>query len=243
MSFQLELPHNIVFIMCSIFGWLIVLILVSQQYLKQKEKPAYWKVILIVLVGMFSFTINLNLVHVSVKLSILPLGVWILVGLLSKKSWQTYRPFAWIGFWANFIFLGTALMSGFMDNWVYPKEDASTYISDLENAYIVAIHPSGLQAVLNKERLEDQLRDIQSADIMDMGLEWYQESFMESEPYYQKEHFPYALLGTPPRWGSSVNSSIFIQDDGKGLLITTANHSYYYRSKEPLIDTGVRNDE
>ncbi|OAB48339.1 hypothetical protein [Paenibacillus antarcticus] len=243
MSFQLELPHNVVFIAGGILGWLIVLILVSRHYLKRQEKPSFWKVILVVLVGMFSFTINLNLMHVSTKLSILPLGVWILVGLLSKASWQTYRAFAWIGFWANFIFLFTTLMSGFMDNWVYPKEDASTYISDLENAYIVAIHPSGLQAVLNKERFQDQLRDVEAVDIMDMGLEWYQESSMESEPYYQKEHFPYALLGALPRWGSGRDSTMYIQDDGKGLLITTANQSYYYRSKEPLIDMGVRHDE
>ncbi|OAB39228.1 hypothetical protein PMSD_04680 [Paenibacillus macquariensis subsp. defensor] len=240
MSFQLvELPNNVVFIVGGVLGCLIVLILVSRHYLKQQEKLAYWRIILVVLVGMFSFTINLNLF--PAKISILPLGVWILVGILSKKSWQTYRTFAWIGFWANFIFLGTALMSGFMDNWVYPKEKASTYIADIENAYIVAIHPSALQVALNKERLQHQLRNVQSADVM--GMEWSRESIMESESYYQKEHFPYALLGTLPRWGSGLDSTIYIQDDGRGLLITTSTQSYYYRSKEPLIDMGVHNEE
>ncbi|OAB46122.1 hypothetical protein [Paenibacillus glacialis] len=241
MSFQLEVPHNIVFISCAILGWLIVLILVSRQYLKQQEKPTYWKVILVVLVGMGSVTTNLNLLQFSMKVSILPLGVWLLVGMLSKKSWQTYRPYAWIGFWANFIFLGTTLMTGYIDNSVYPKEDASTYIADLKHASIVAIHPSAHPATLNNERLQTHLSDLQSADVL--GMEWNRNSALESEYYYQKERFPYALLGTLPRWGSNLNSSIYIQDDGRGLLITTSNQSYYYRSKEPLIDMGVRNDD
>lgn len=40
----------------------------------------------------------------EVKLAVLPLGVWILYGIFSKKnegkSWDTYRKFAWLGFFA-----------------------------------------------------------------------------------------------------------------------------------------------
>lgn len=243
MSFHLDLPlsYNIVETIGTILGWIILLVLVSRQFLKQQEKLAYWRVMLVVLLGIFSFTINFYLFHISLKLSILPLGVWVLYGMLRKKSWKTYRPFAWIGFWANFIFLGTAIMTGFIDNWVYPKEDPSTYIADLEHASIVAIHPSALSASLNKEQLQNHLNDLQSATIT--GLEWHRESVLESGSYYQKERFPYVLLGALPRWGSGLDSVVYIQDDGRGLLITTPNQNYYYLSKESFIDMGVHNNE
>lgn len=241
MSFHLEMPNNIIFISCGIFGWLIVLILASRQYLKQKEKPAYWRVIIVVWVGLFSFSINLDIFHIPMKLSILPLGVWIVYGFLTKKSWQKYRPFAWIGFWANFIFIGTALMSGFIDNWVYPKEDPSTYISDIEHAIIVAIHPTAQPACFNKDRFQSQLSDVQFADVL--GMEWYQDSVLESGSHYHKEYFPYGLLGTTPRWGSGLEPLIYLKEDGRGILITTSNRSYYYLSKEPLIDWGGCNNE
>ncbi|WP_438347369.1 hypothetical protein ACP8HI_16915 [Paenibacillus sp. FA6] len=243
MSFHLDLPlsYNVVKSLCTILGWIIVIVLVSRQFLKQQEKPAYWRVMLVVLLGIFSFTINFNLFHISLKLSILPLGVWVLYGMLRKKSWKTYRPFAWIGFGANFIFLGTALMSGVIDNWVYPKEDPSTYIADIEHASIVAIHPSATPAFLNKERFQNELSDLKSATIT--GLEWHRESVLESGSYYRKERFPYVLLGALPRWGSGLDSVVYIQDDGRGLLITTPNQNYYYLSKEPLIEMEGRNDE
>ena len=241
LNIELPLPSNIITALCTILGWIIVLVLIFRQYLKQEEKPSYWRVILVVLLGMFSLTTNLNLFHMSMKISILPLGVWILSGLVSKKSWRTYRPFAWIGFWATFIFLGTTLMSSTVHNWVYPKEDASTYIADLDHASMVAIHPSAPPASFNKERLQNHLGDFRTANIM--ALEWHNESVLESESNYQKERFPYALLGTHARWGSGLNCVIYVQEDGRGLLITTANQNYYYQSKEPFIDMGVRNDE
>ncbi|CAM5222527.1 hypothetical protein UACE39S_02711 [Ureibacillus acetophenoni] len=63
------------------------------------------KIAVAIVVGLFTFSINFG--NEMMKISILPLGVWILYFAFRNKgeSWEKYRAYAWLGFWANFIFL------------------------------------------------------------------------------------------------------------------------------------------
>lgn len=75
--------------------------------------------------------------------------------------------------------------------------------------------------------------------------QWYNESFPEiieeeleeEEEVAQQtfERFPYILLGASPKWGSGYESTIYIESDGKGMLISTEKEQYYFRSSESIL--------
>lgn len=234
MQFQFELPNNIIFIALSLLGWGLIITLHWRQYLKQQEKPAVWKIVVIALVGMFSISITTTLFQTPAKISILPLGVFFIYVLLRKPSWQIYRKYAWIGFWSNFILLTVTLLSASIHHFVYPKEKLSTYIANINDAAIIQIHPTASEAVFNKEQFKKQLQNLEPIAV-ESDL-WYQASVFESEPYYHKERFPYQLIGVEPRWGSGLRTVIYVEDNGKGFLITTPDQQYYYRSKESFLE-------
>ena len=70
----------------NIFAWIIILILIRRIYVKQEFRPKVWKMVVVVFVGLFSFSINLPFMDQQIKIAILPLGVWILYGIYSKKN-------------------------------------------------------------------------------------------------------------------------------------------------------------
>ena len=104
---------NIVFLVTGILAWSSIIFLAYRVYKKQSVRPKVWKILLVMFVGLFSFSINWNMFDTMVKFPILPLGVWILYFILKgrEERWQTYRSFAWLGFWANFIFLASTLIA------------------------------------------------------------------------------------------------------------------------------------
>lgn len=232
MSIFLDFPENIITATFSIVGWILLILVVVRQYLKQHEKPALWKALIVAWVGVAAVTINLNVFHSVVKMPLLPLGVWLIYFIIRNKSWGKYRVYAWIGFWGNFIFLATALLSTPVNQLIYPKEKVNIYIAYMDHAAIIQIHPSASEVVLNKEQFLKQLEYVPTKD---MVSDWYQASKLVSEPYYQQERFPYQLIGTKPKWGSGIHTEIYIEDNGKGMLITTPDEQYYYRSPELLI--------
>ena len=83
-------------------AWSTIIILAWKQSRKQQDKPVIWKMIAVLLVGLFSFSIPLILLDTHENLAILPLGVWVLFILYSRrnrsKGWSKYRKFAWLGF-------------------------------------------------------------------------------------------------------------------------------------------------
>jgi hypothetical protein len=242
MLFNLELPNNIIAILFSVLSWSLVIALVIYRFFKQQQKkPTLWKALLISLIGVFSFTINLDLFDTMVKIPVLPLGVWMVYGYLRKKSWGTYRIYAWIGFMANFIFLVTTVISTPVHNGIYPKAEVSTYIANVDDAAIVQIHPSASEAAFHKEQFEMQLDKLQLSVVQ--SDQWYLNAKLESSSSYHKERFPYQLTGTEPRWGSGIQTVIYIEDSGRGILITTSKHQVYYTSSEPLLEMGGHSDE
>jgi hypothetical protein len=68
--------------------------------------------------------------------------------------------------------------------------------------------------------------------------EWYYEAAVDVETKDREERFPYQIIGTKAKWGSGINTIIYVEDDGKGLLIWTPKKQYYYRTDTSLIEGG-----
>ncbi|HHW36271.1 MAG TPA: hypothetical protein GXX18_03115 [Bacillales bacterium] len=236
MEINFGFTFNAIAILTGIFAWGVIAFFTYRIYKKQIEKPKIWKIIIVIFVGIFSFSINWNMFDTMLKFPILPLGVWILYFVLKGKDerWQTYRSFAWLGFWANFLFLASTLFAIPIHQAVYPKDEPTTYISNIENASIINIHPSAKEQSLNKESLLKQLQTMKQETIY--SDQWYEDTYMNAESNKRSERFPYQLIGTSSKWGSGLHTIIFIEDDGKGILLSTPKKQLYFRSEDSLIE-------
>jgi hypothetical protein len=222
-------------------AWVLIGLAAFRLYKRQQVKPKVWKIVVVILAGLISFSIDWELAGTLLKIPILPLGVWILYGLLKGKEgrWDHYRSFAWLGFAGNFIFLVAAMVSIPLYSFVYPASDASTYIKDADNASIVATHPSGEGDVkLDNDSLVDQLSSMKQEKVE--SDVWYEQMYHKSDGKRNKnERFPYQLLGASPRWGSGMKPVIYVEGDGKGVLITSSHGQTYYRFNDSIIKEGV----
>jgi hypothetical protein len=233
---------NIVGLVNEILTWGTIAFIAFLIYKRQSSKPRIWKVGLVILVGLFSFSVNWTIFDTLIRISILPLGVWILYAVLKGKEtkWQTYRPFAWLGFWTNYIFLASTLLSLLIHSTIFPEDKPSTYIADITNASVVTTHPSGKSEMsLNKEALNSQLDQFSEEVIMNDV--WYSETtrFDSNE---RNERFPYLLINVQSKWGSGMTSTIYIEEDGQGILIATANKQYYFRSNSSILKEGEHSE-
>ncbi|CAM5222531.1 hypothetical protein UACE39S_02712 [Ureibacillus acetophenoni] len=52
---------------------------------------------------------------------------------------------------------------------------------------------------------------------------WYMETYMNADSTTKDERFPYQLIQAHSKMGSGIHSIIFIENDGKGILITTSD--------------------
>jgi len=135
--------NNVVEVSLTIFAWCVIAWIAYRLYNRQSDKPEIWKVLVVMLVGLFSFSFNTEMFGTVIKISILPLGVWGLYAYFRKKNeeWQTYHTFAWFGFAANFIFLIFSLLAVPIFQVIYPENEPSTYLSNIDDASIIPIHP------------------------------------------------------------------------------------------------------
>lgn len=227
---------NAVAIITGLLAWSTIIVLAYRIYKKQTVKPKVWKIIIVMYIGLFSFSINWNMFNTMLKFPILPLGIWILYFVFKGKEgkWQTYRSFAWLGFWANFLFLASTLIAIPIHHVIYPQDKPTTYISNMENASIINIHPSAKDRSLSKEILSNQLHIMRQETIY--SDRWYQDTYMNTESNKRSERFPYQLIGASSKWGSDLHTIIFIEDDGKGILLTTPKKQLYFRSEVSLIE-------
>lgn len=219
-----------------LIGWIIIGLIASRLYKRQLEKPVFWKVIIIILAGFFTFSIKLDVFGQVAQISILPLGVWILYALLSKnkETWQKYRMFAWLGFGANFILLILFVVGILINYLLYPPGDPSTYISNVEDAYIINTHPTAHESTILKENVIDLIQDAKQQNYFSDS--WYNETIMESDK--TTERFPYMLENTHPKWGSGLHTTVYLEEKGKGILITTQDKQYYFQTEHPLLEEG-----
>ncbi|WP_040205318.1 hypothetical protein [Neobacillus jeddahensis] len=229
---------NAIGVFTGILAWSVIGFFAYQIYKKQMVKPKVWKILMAILVGLFSFSINWNMNETMFRIPILPLGVWILYFFCKGKAgrWQTYRTFAWLGFLMNFVFLFLTLVSIPIYHMIYSENEPSTYISTVENASIITIHPSAKNPTLKEEKLLKQLSSMSQEKIY--SNQWYDDTYKNHELIDRKERFPYQLIGASPKWGSGLNTIIYIEDDGKGILISTPKKQLYFRSEESILERG-----
>ncbi|MDN3019860.1 hypothetical protein PH210_27275 [Paenibacillus sp. BSR1-1] len=236
-NYNFAFSFQLIPIITLILAWCVIAIFAYRMMKKQQVKPKAWKALVCVLVGLFSFSINFpSLWDTPIKISILPLGVWILYSFLKRKEgrWVTYRRFAWLGFWANFIFLAAALIAVLLQNVTYPKDELSTYMSNVENAKIRSIHPSGKTRTLDTDMLLKQIHNMSREKVQ--GNQWYYEKeFRDEKSTKRNERFPYQLFGTTSKWGSGLHPIIYLEADGKGILVSAPQKQLYFRSNEPLL--------
>ncbi|WP_188456026.1 hypothetical protein [Virgibacillus oceani] len=227
-------------VIANILAWFVIVMLVYLNYKKLQEKPKLWKVALIVFIGMIAFSYNWNFRDTVIRLPILPLGVWIVIIVfrIRGKEWQVYRRFAWLGFFSLFIFLLMTLLAIPLNKAFYPKDELSTYIANVENASIIKTHPSAKEQTLDKNHLINQIGSMKRKTIA--SDQWYQEITMNTADTNNiKERFPYLLADVLPKRWSGIDAIIYVEKDGKGLLITAPKGQYYFRSDDSLFREGV----
>ncbi|MEH7225156.1 hypothetical protein V7112_15210 [Bacillus sp. JJ1566] len=132
----------------------------------------------------------------------------------------------------------TFLTIGFQ-HVLYPPNNISTYISNVENVTIINTHPSAEDVTLQKDILNKQLPNMKITEFF--SDIWYEETYMLGEPNTRKERFPYQVVGIQGKWGSNLHTTIFIEEDGKGLLIATSKKQYYFRSDDSFLE-GVKHE-
>jgi len=222
----------------TIIAWCVIAFIAYRLYNRQSDKPEIWKVLVVMLVGLFSFSFNTEISGTVMKISILPLGVWVLYAYFRKKNdeWQTYRTFAWFGFAANFIFLIFSLLAVPIFQVMYPGNEPSTYLSNIDDASIIPIHPGVKHQEMDKENSLATILDFSEETIH--STDWYYGANVGVAPTKIPEKFPYQLIGAIPKWGSGLTSVVYIEEDGKGLLISTPKEQRYFRLKDSLIEGG-----
>ncbi|MGG3560566.1 hypothetical protein ABES03_02860 [Neobacillus rhizosphaerae] len=239
MNISYHFSLNLIELIFDLISWAIIGLIAYRLYKHNPDKSKVWKIIVCIYIGLFSFSINWNVADTPIKVAILPLGVWILYWFLKSKEgrWERYRSFAWLGFWANFIFLTATLLSIPIHQFFYSEDELSTYISHVEGASVITTHPSANEQTLDKGSLQKQLPNMKP--VVNHGIEWYNEiESVGGEDTKRNEKFPYQITGFTPKWGSNLHAVIYIEADGKGLLISTPKKQLYFRSKESLFMGG-----
>ncbi len=224
---------NIVTTVATVLNYGIIVFLIVSVYRKQLEKAKHWKIAIAYIVGVFSFSITIAYLNEPLRISILPLGIWILYAILIRRnSWEKYRKYAWIGFGSNFIFLISTFITIPIHHWVFPQNEINTYIADVSEAYVLAIHPTAG----SREMLQpDALHHIQLAKETQINsAEWHYDTAMV-EPKERQEKFPYILLDAQPKWGSGYKPIIYIEQDGRGILITAEEKQFYFRTSQGIL--------
>ncbi|WP_058306896.1 hypothetical protein [Gracilibacillus massiliensis] len=209
--------------------WMIIAFAAVNIYRKKQEHMAIWKVILLILVGLFTVDFNWQSSGQNQwTLPILPLGVWIIYFLLRNdpERWQRVRPFAWLGYAASFLFLLSNLISLVLQPIIYPLDEIDTYIADVENADIITTYGNLSNKTIDKEQFMDAL---ETAEVKDLDIN----NFSQLDQGHT-EQFPYILDGINPKWGSGIIPVIYLEKDGKGMLVSSPEKQYYFTTEKRL---------
>ncbi|MED1603377.1 hypothetical protein [Alkalihalophilus marmarensis] len=238
MQFSLHVPMNVIDLVGTVLSWGIFIYFIYYFYQKQEKEPTLWKACLAAFAGVISFNINTTMFHTDLSLPILPIGVWLLLWYASTRkngAWERYRPFAWLGFLSNYVTIVIMILSLAIHNLVFPKDDLTTFIANYEHAELMATHPSADEVILDVERLEQQLPLFEQSSLMD--LSWYEE-IAYGERSEQNEQFPYMLTGTYTKWGSGLPAILYVERDGKGILIELPDEQRYFRADDSVLKGG-----
>lgn len=223
---------NIINLSTNIVILLMTVYFVYSIYRKQDEKTKLWKVILILVVGFFSFSIKLPS---NINIAVLPLGVWLIIAIYrnQQEKWENIRKYAWTGFLLNYLFLIAALINHFMFPIFYPYDKLDTFVSSIENAKLIATHPTAKDNLVLNEGVMDFNNDFKKANFF--ADDWYYETYGNEEPQNRNERFPYLLSNVTPKWGSDLEPTIFVEKDGKGLLVVESNNTVYFKTSKSIL--------
>ncbi|MFC0560851.1 hypothetical protein [Halalkalibacter alkalisediminis] len=240
MQVSLNFPVDMIEAAVTILTWGLILYLIYYLYQKSEAKPKIWKACVTTFVGIFTFNFSFPMFQTVIDLPILPLGVWILLWYASsrKGAWDKYRRFAWLGFFTNFIFIIAPILTILLHHAVYPKSNLSTYIADYDNAAMIQLHPSAEDVQFDLESFESLFPSFVEEPFN--SIDWYHHP-IDVEPHERVEQFPYQLSGTSSKWGSGMPTLIYVEKDGKGILIDSSDRQHYFRSEETILKGG--NDE
>ena len=139
-----------------------------------------------------------------------------------------------VGSGANFTLMAFLLIGIPIHYLLYPENEPSTYISNVEGAYIINTHPTGIESSLMKENLIDLIQGAKQQNYFSDS--WYNETVME--PDKTTERFPYMLADTLPKWGSGLHTTVYLEKNGKGILITTQEKQFYFQTEHSLLEEG-----
>ncbi|QPC47617.1 hypothetical protein [Mangrovibacillus cuniculi] len=238
---NINYTSNIIEIFFLLLSWGIVAYLAYRIQKKQTEKIKVWKIFVIIYIGLFCFSFNYTVDTELIRIPLLPLGVWILYFIWRKDQtkWEKYRRFAWLGFWSNLIFLTLGTVAMFVYPVMYANDNPSTFISKLDDPTILSIYMNVEEVELDEQNFLATLAKMKPAHIY--SDKWYREAFEGYENPDKQERFPYLLEGAKGKWGSGVNSAIYIEKDGKGIYVATSKGHYYFRSEVSLL-VGEKNE-
>lgn len=194
----------------------------------------------LLVVGLFSFSIDFYWQQTLVRLAILPLGVWLTFLIYyfrtKKDGWYRVRPYLWVGFFSNYLFLLITILSSLIFSAVYPNSQLTTYFTNPDDVSLVKTHTIAETKAIDTPTLKQQLTKAKQQSIE--AIAWYE----DSDPYHNNEKinekFPYMLTGVKAKWGSGLDSIIFIENNGKGLLIQSEQGQAYYRLSESIWKEG-----
>lgn len=234
---DMNLVEAVVYSVC----WLLIFSIGFKYYKKQEIKPIIWKAVIVYFVGRFAFTFNYPFEQQAIHFALIPLGVIAFYLLFSKRpNFNTYLKFAWFGFFSNYIFLIGTLLIIPLNSFLYDQNDIHTYMSHSEkiDIEILSIHPSANDNVTVRPSILEQL---ETAKEQPVNTDWYYESVGDDR--VEVERFPYILANVVPKWGSRATATIYVEKDGKGLLIASPTKHLYYRLDESILQEVTVNEE
>jgi len=236
LGFSFDIEWNTIDMIAMVASWAVFLFWIMTMYKKDEpeNRPKKRKIVVIVLAGLFSFSVDLSAFGEIISFAVLPIGVWIVYAVLNLRGrWEVYRKYAWSGFAANYLFLIITLFAAFISSLLYPDGEIETYVDNVSEAELIMIHPSAIESELNVEQFEEAISGFEP-EYTDVDG-WYvevmeQEQNLEPNERNQiEEKFPYLITGIKSKEGYSVH--VYVEADGKGMLVNTSEDQYYYRSE------------
>lgn len=234
------LQGNVLAILFTLIVWAIIIYFILRIYKKENVIVPIWKILIAYYIGAFTLSLPLHLFGASVELAILPLGAWLSYAILNRRgSWQIYRKYVWLGFFSTYFYVVAFFIEHPLHMLLYKQDDLITYVSNVSEAQIYSVHPLGNQDAFLIDSAEDQLQNFTLNNLF--NDEWYEEMYLNGNEQ-KRERFPYLLYDTKSKWGSGYKPTVYIEQDGKGILVTLQNDQYYFSSEQSILSE-VATDE
>lgn len=230
-TYHLNLTSSIFLIFIIMFVlWRIV-----RVHQAATEKQNIIKIVIIFLLSsVITGKITQHIYDIPFQIPILPIGVWLIYLAIDKqKNWPSYRWYAWLGFTLSVLLTISNIIAYPIQKALYPPNEITNFINELDSTTIFTTHLSGADHVI----LTTNALDIIQNATYEPNDSWgYAEFYYRYDNPKAKERFPYLLQNTKSKFGSGYHPYIFIEQDGRGLLIIDKNVSNYFHLDESILN-------